>query len=136
MRQTFKKYERLHGKTTIDCLFSQGKSFFLHPFIVYHQIVPTTGSSPLFTVLLSVSKKKIPHATQRNLVKRRMREAFRRNKDLFYNKITALQTNSLHLAFVYISNEILSYALIEKKMMEAVSVLLLNEDDINDTKSY
>jgi ribonuclease P protein component len=118
MRQTLKKHERLHGKKTIEQLFSQEKSFFSHPFIIYHQIVPTTGFSPVCAVLFSVSKKKIPHALQRNLLKRRMREAFRKNKHLIYNKITALQTNNLHLAFIYVSSEILNYASIEKKMME------------------
>ena len=120
MRQTFKKHERLHGKKTIDQLFLRGNSCFSHPFVVYHQTVTTTASSPVCAVLFSVSKKKFPHATQRNLLKRRMREAFRKNKHLFYNKITMLQTDSLHLAFIYVSNEILDYALIEKKMTEAI----------------
>jgi ribonuclease P protein component len=120
MRQTLKKHERLHGKKTIDQLFSQENSFFLHPFVVYHQIVPTSdGSSPVCAVLLSVSKRKIPRATQRNLLKRRMREAFRKNKHRLYDEITALQTDNLHLAFIYVSSEILNYASLEKKMMEA-----------------
>jgi len=120
MRQTLKKHERLHGKKTIDQLFLHGKSFFSHPFVVYHQTVPATGSPPTCAVLCSVSKKKFPHATQRNLLKRRMREAFRKNKQLIYNKITTPQTNNLHLAFIYTHHEIFNYAQIEKKMMEAV----------------
>ena len=119
MRQTFQKHERLHGKKNIDQLFLHGKSFFSHPFVVYYQTVPVTDASPVCAVLFSVSKKKFPHATQRNLLKRRMREAFRKNKHLVYNKITTLQTDCLHLAFIYIHNEILDYALIEKKMVEA-----------------
>jgi ribonuclease P protein component len=125
MRQTFKKHERLHGKKTIDRLFLEGKSFFLHPFIVYRQIVPTTGSSPVCAVLFSVGKKKIPSATQRNLLKRRMKEVFRKNKHLLYNKTTTLQTNNLHIAFVYIKKEQLDYAAIEKKMIAAFEHILL-----------
>jgi ribonuclease P protein component len=124
MRQTFKKHERLHGKKTIDRLFLEGKSFFSHPFIIYQQIVPTAGSSPVCVVLFSVSRKKFPRAIQRNLLKRRMREVFRKNKHLFYNKITALQTNNLHLAFIYIKNDLLDYATIEKKMIEAFGHIL------------
>jgi len=134
MKQTLKKHERLHGKITIDCLFSQGKSIFSFPFVVFYQVVSTTVYSPLCTVLFSVSKKKISHATQRNLVKRRMREVFRKNKHLLYSKISALQSNSLHLAFVYISNEILTYSQIEKKMMEAVSVLFFKADNTDNTE--
>jgi ribonuclease P protein component len=121
MRQTFKKHERLHGKKTIDRLFLEGNSFFLHPFIVYWKIVPVTGFSPVCTVLFSVSKKKFPRAKQRNLLKRRMREVFRKNKHLFYNKITALQTNDLNLAFIYIKNDLLNYATIEKKMIDIIN---------------
>jgi ribonuclease P protein component len=123
MRQTLKKHERLHGKKTIDRLFLQGNSFFLHPFIVYRQIVPATGSSPVCAVLFSVSKKKISHATQRNLLKRRMKEVFRKNKHLFHPFTTSRQCN-LHLAFIYIKNNLIDYALIEKKMMEAFKQIL------------
>jgi len=126
MRHTFKKHERLHGKVTIDSLFLHGNSFFLYPFVFYHQNVPTTDVSPICTVLFSVSKRKISHATQRNLVRRRMREAFRKNKHLFYSKITTLTTNNLHLAFVYVSNEVLKYATIEKKMVEGVEQITSN----------
>jgi ribonuclease P protein component len=116
MRQTLKKHERLHGKKTVDRLFLEGKSFFSHPFIVYRHIVPATGSSPVCAVLFYVRKKKIPHATQRNLLKRRMKEVFRKNKHLFYPFTTSQQCN-LHLAFIYIKNDLIDYAPIEKKMM-------------------
>jgi len=120
MKQTFKKHERLHGKKNIDSFFLQGSSFFLHPFIIHHQTVSANGISPICTILLSVSKRKIPYSTHRNLVKRRMREVFRKNKPLFYDKIKPLKTNSLNLAFIYISNVIHKYALIEKKMLESL----------------
>ncbi|MCL2510764.1 MAG: ribonuclease P protein component [Bacteroidales bacterium] len=116
MRQTFKKHERLHGKTTIDRLFLQGKSFFSHPFIVYYQTVPQTGTSPVCAVVFSVGKKKFPHATQRNQLKRKMREAFRKNKHQLYPFATSQQCN-LHLAFIYVKTEMLRYATLEKKML-------------------
>ena len=125
MRQTFKKHERLHGKKTIDRLFLQGNSFFLHPFIVYHQIVPASGSAPVCAVLFSVGKKKFPHATQRNLLKRRMREAFRKNKHLLYPFTTARQCN-LHLAFVYVKNDLLDYVRMEKKMIAVFDNIINN----------
>ena len=127
MRQTFKKHERLHGKATIDRLFLQGDSFFSHPFIVYHQIVPATGSSPVCAVLFSVSKKKFPRATQRNLLKRRMREAFRKNKHLLYPFIASQQGN-LHLAFIYVKTEMPDYASLEKKMIDAIKNIFCTSD--------
>jgi ribonuclease P protein component len=125
MRQTLKKHERLHGKKTIDALFSQGQSFFSHPFIIYRKIVPVSvGSAPVCAVLFSVGKKKFPHAVQRNLLKRKMKEVFRKNKHLLYPPATSRHCN-LHLAFVYIKNDILDYATIEKKMVETFGHLLV-----------
>jgi len=123
MRQTLKKYERLHGKKTIDRLFLQGNSFFSHPFIVYHKTVPSTGHSPVCAVLFSVGRKKIPHAAQRNLLKRRMKEVFRKNKHLFYTFTTSQQC-SLHLGFIYVKTDILHYTALEEKMMEAFKQIL------------
>ena len=123
MRQTLKKHERLHGKKTIDNLFTEGISFFLHPFIVYRRLVPTSGSSPVCAVLFSVSKKRFPHAVQRNLLKRRMREVFRKNKYLFY-PIAAAQQCNLHLAFIYAKTNLPDYAMLEKKMTDAFKLLL------------
>jgi len=124
MRQTFKKHERLHGKATIDRLFLQGNSFFSHPFIIYHQIVPaTTDHTPVCAVLFSVGKKKFPHATQRNLLKRRMREVFRKNKHLFY-AFTESRKCTLHLAFIYVKTDLLKYASLEKKMIDALKHII------------
>ena len=125
MRQTLKKHERLHGKKTIDQLFLQGDSFFSFPFIVYYQIVPTTDVLPVCAALFSVSKKRFPHATQRNLLKRKTREIFRKNKHLLYNKIPALQTNNLNLAFIYAKNDVLNHATLEKKMIETLEQIVL-----------
>ena len=123
MRQTLKKHERLHGKTTIDNLFAEGISFFSHPFIVYRHLVPANGSSPVCAVLFSVSKKRFPHAVQRNLLKRRMKEVFRKNKYLFYPIAAAKQCN-LHLAFIYAKTNLPDYATLEKKMTDAFKLLL------------
>ena len=126
MRQTLKKHERLHGKITIDRLFLKGNSFFLHPFIVYYQIVPTTNdSSPACSVLFSVGRKKFPHATQRNLLKRRMREVFRKNKQPFYTFTTSRRCN-LHLAFIYVKTDLLNYASLEKKMIDVFKHIINN----------
>jgi ribonuclease P protein component len=123
MKQTLKKHERLHGKKTIETLFSQGNSFFSHPFIVYYQTVPSAVFQPACATLFSISKKKIRLATQRNLLKRRMRETFRKNKHLFHNLLTTHPCN-LHIAFIYISNDILDYATIEKKMLQAFESII------------
>jgi len=123
MRQTLKKHERLHGKKTIDDLFAEKISFFSYPFIVCRRLVPANGSSPVCAALFIVSKKRFAHAVQRNLLKRRMREVFRKNKYLFYPIADAQQCN-LHLAFIYAKTKLLDYATLEKKMTDAFKLLL------------
>jgi hypothetical protein len=46
-----------------------------------------------------------------------MKEVFRKNKYLFYPFATSQHCN-LHLAFVYVKNDLLKYATLEKKMLE------------------
>ncbi|MEE4177619.1 MAG: ribonuclease P protein component [Bacteroides sp.] len=77
-------------------------------------------SSALFThpakAMVSVSKKNYKKATERNLLKRRIKEAYRKNKQGFY---TFLEDEKLLclLAFVYTSREILPYSEIENKII-------------------
>lgn len=123
MRQTFKKRERLRGKTTIDRLFVQGKSFFYYPFIIQYSLAPATEEHSVCAVLFSVSKKKVRHAVQRNLLKRLFREAYRKNKEGVYRVIESKKTN-LHLAFIYLKREPCDYTFMEKKVTEALNKLI------------
>jgi len=67
-------------------------------------------------VLISVPKKNIPTAVVRNKIKRRIREAYRKNK-ILYNQF--LINNSLQNAFVlhYTEKKIISYKEIEAKII-------------------
>ena len=76
---TFTKEERLCNKKLIDELFHNGSSFLCYPFKVSWLLTDTPQEFPA-QVLLSVSKKRFKHAVDRNLLKRRIREAYRLNK--------------------------------------------------------
>ncbi len=71
----------------------------------------------------TVSKRNFKRAVKRNLLKRRMREAYRLNKPGFY---TELEAKSLHIAlmFVYVGKDIIEYPGIEKGMISAFKKLL------------
>ena len=65
--------------------------------------------------IIVVPKKQLRLAAERNIVKRRMKEAYRLNKgeiDLFL----AENNRKIHIAIVYQNNKILSYKVIEKKI--------------------
>ena len=110
---TFTKEERLCNKRLINSLFHSGSSFLCYPFKVSWRI-DTEITTPA-QVLFGVPKKRFKHATDRNLIKRRMREAYRLNKqEQLYN---ALGETKLILALNYVGKEIESYELIQKKMV-------------------
>ena len=69
------------------------------------------------------SKKKLKKAHQRNLIKRRVREAYRQNKSLF-----SFQRHWL-IAYIYSSEDILSYKEIEDKLKDSLLRLSKTEDN-------
>lgn len=78
-KYTFRKEERLSKDKLIQELFDKGSSFYLYPFKVF--FMPHPGEDqPSHQVLITVSRKLFPRAVDRNLIKRRMREAYRLNK--------------------------------------------------------
>jgi ribonuclease P protein component len=110
----FKKSERLRSKKTIDRLFSSKHRFFQDPFLVIWQEDVFESGVPV-RILISVSKKKHRKASSRNYIKRRIREAYRLNKQPF---IDFLNRNGkcCTLAVVYTSGTILEFHEMERKI--------------------
>jgi len=105
---SFKKEERLAGEKHIKELFEKGSSFHLYPFRVL--TLPNPDSEPKINrVLISVSKRNFKRAVDRNLIKRRIREAYRTQKEL-------IKGNSFLLAFVYTAREIEPFEAIKDKL--------------------
>lgn len=111
-KNTFKKRERLSGKITVNRLFNSGKSFFLHPFLVYYR--PVNNADKQCRVLITVSKRNYKKAVTRNLIKRRIRESYRLIKsgeqDALFSK------KQYDIGLVYISKEVHSSKLIKTKL--------------------
>jgi ribonuclease P protein component len=118
---TFKKEERLCNKKLIDGLYHNGSSFLCYPYKVSWQLIEA-GPSPA-QVVFSVGKKRFKHATDRNLLKRRMREAYRLHKQQsLYNFLNA-SGKSLAISIGYIGKQIELYAFMEKKMLKMFAQL-------------
>ena len=112
---TFTKEERLKHKKDIDRLFSEGNRFNLDPFLVLYSSNPLASKYPA-RVLISVPKKRIKSAVDRNLIKRRIREAYRLHKNPFY-EILKQQLRFCSLALIYTSVKIAEYKEVEEKII-------------------
>lgn len=118
---TFKKEERLCNKAIIDGLFRSGSSFLCYPYKVSWAF--TDRFSVPAQVVFAAPKKRFKHAVDRNLIKRRMREAYRLHKQQqLYDQLTAMDKH-LALSLVYVGTEVLDYVTIEKKMLKMFGLL-------------
>jgi ribonuclease P protein component len=107
---TYPKSERLKSKTTIDLLFSTGKSVSKYPLRLVYVPVDLPDEEPI-KLGVSVSKKYFKKAVDRNYFKRVLRETYRLNKQLL------LTTGQQRYAFMffYQTSDRLPYAEIEEK---------------------
>lgn len=116
LKYTFKKGERLCSKKLIETLFQSGSSIMAFPIRVQYLLIDSDDTD-VIKVLLSVPKKRFKRAVKRNLIRRRMKEAFRLNKHLLY--ATVPQGKQLILAFIYIDNTIQPYDVILKGILKS-----------------
>ena len=110
MQATLPKEERLSGKTAIAALTGKGR--WDHTAHLRCCCLSETGTG-LNRIMVSVPKRLFKRAVKRNLLKRRMREAYRLQKDL-------LPAPGHDILFVYNSADIADFSIIR----EEVAVLL------------
>ena len=110
---TFRKGEKLKSEKNIQELFAKGSSFYLFPFKVL--TLPSGDPIKFHQVLISVSKRHFKRAVDRNLIKRRIREAYRLQKQ----SLAAVE-QPLLIGFIYTHKEILQAEEIAKKTLQAL----------------
>ena len=119
--QTFKKLERLNNENAINGLFNKGKTITIDPF----RLIWIENSNSYTQTLITVPKKNIKLASKRNVLKRRIKEAFRLNKSELYVKLRAKQ-KTIDMAIIYQKTEIYKYHLIEEKIKLLLTRLISN----------
>jgi len=115
---TFHKNERLCRKKIIDSLFAQGHSFICYPFRIVWTVAQIETDSPV-QVAFTVKKKDFKHAVDRNKLKRRMREAYRKNKQQLYD-FFASKNSRLAFMVIYLDKQLLDYSQIEQKIISSL----------------
>jgi ribonuclease P protein component len=124
----FKKEERLKSPAEINDLFNNCRSVLCNPLKVIYKVIPCdtredlhkTGKTqyPL-QVLITVPSRKFRNAVDRNRIRRKIREAYRLNK----NSINAAnETNvNLKLGIIYLGeNKDPDYSIIEAALLECI----------------
>lgn len=112
---TFRKRERIVSTRLMEMLFGKGGSRSLAAFplrAVYRQTERQPGCAPV-QILISVPKKHLRHAVDRNRVKRQVREAYRHNKQLLDGLVAG--DRQLLLAFIWLSDRLLPSHEVEQR---------------------
>ena len=101
---TLPKSERLKGKAAVSALMSKGRWGLAKSLKYCYLLRDEDGEEPSSNrILVSVPKKLFKRAVKRNLLKRRLREAYRTQKDL-------LPPCGADLMFIYNCTEELPFA--------------------------
>jgi len=121
-RHTLGKQERLKSRKKIEELFATGKKLRKYPLaIVYQTEALQSKFSTQFTP--SVPHRNFKRAVDRNLLKRRMREAYRKNNSSL--KEHCLDKNVLlSLMVIYQDKAIQDYHAIESSMISIIDELI------------
>ena len=113
MNNTYPNAEKLKSKTTIDLLFSEGKSVSKYPLrLVYVPIDPENEEQ--IKMCVSVSKKYFKKAVDRNYFKRVLRETYRLNKHLLLEN----SEKKYGFMFFYQTKDRLTYQEINEKTIQ------------------
>lgn len=117
---TFSKSERITSQKLIDELFSGGNSHSQVAFplrIVYMLRERSVGEEPV-VVLISVPKKRLKHAVDRNRVKRQIREAYRHQRESLMEKVP--EGKQLVIAFIWLVEGLKSSEVVSSRMTSAL----------------
>ncbi|MES2891492.1 MAG: ribonuclease P protein component [Bacteroidota bacterium] len=124
-RYTLGKTDRLKSRKAIDELFKTGKSFTLFPLRVIYQLQDNTapGDNMNLQAGFTVSSRHFKHATDRNRIRRLIKECYRLQKNPL-SLHCDYKNNRLNIFFIYVGKETPLYELVQAKMELALKRLI------------
>lgn len=135
MRLRLPKLCRLRHKTLVDALFAGGDSLYAYPLRVVWRKLGAEALEASFRpgfvpevakvqMLVSVPKRRQRRAVDRVLMRRRIREAYRRLLPQFEARVAGKSDDgTISIAIVYISQQLEPFSLIERKLARLLDKL-------------
>ena len=111
-----RKEERLRSKKQIEKLFSEGEILNVYPLKIIYLYSEYSENLPA-RAAFAVSKRLFKRAVDRNLIKRRMREAYRLNRHIL---AAAAKPWKKDIFFIYTGKEISDFYSIQKAMKRSL----------------
>lgn len=139
-QNTISRDERLKSKKVIEQLFKGGKSNSISgfPLRAVYTLTPMTDPNaqakrPPIKIMVSVSKRKIRKAVDRNRIKRLIREAYRTHKHILYNTVSSQK--QLNIAWIWTHEKEENLHVIEKKLTDILHKIAENTCKMTNEKS-
>lgn len=129
-RKTLKKKERLSVGTDLSRLFASGRYGITDGFRYCYRI---GNELPFNRIVVSVPKKCFRRAVKRNLLKRRIREAYRLNKNLL--PVNA-EKGGTDIIFIYMAKDILDFGTIVLSVRNILENLAAKVTAMDTTPKY
>lgn len=112
-----RKVVQPNGNRPIVC---RREFFIVYPIRVVYRIDDSESAPPRF--FINIPKRNFKRAVKRVYLRRRIREAYRLNKQILTEPLSR-QSRTAHLAFLYLDKNLNDFHFIEKKVIEILERL-------------
>lgn len=114
---TLSKKERICSKKLTDQLFTGGSSRSLSAYPLRAVYMTHESDGAPASILVSVPKKHLKRAVMRNRVKRQVREAYRKHKQIVTEKASEATGRSIAIAFIWMDSKLVDTSVVESRMV-------------------